>query len=425
MRLIDCIKQILNNMLRNKWIIRLIEMSFKFSNLLIILVSLGLLWGWAKYLDIKIMNVIKDVPFEMVFGIFLTTIFVLGLNFIVNKVENILEDSRKLTLDYNYLFNNYKKIEYLETKKVVDEKVKLKLPVVVLKDNSKAPITIIIKDNKESLYQLPAQILNNFESIFEAHGTSNIYNNIVIRLNDIKAEKDCNEVVLSTGRSTYFNSLVTNRAMDFEYFPNLTIRKLYHYDKKLEEFKDSLLSNHIGVNGCVFTADNKLVLVHRSSHLSVSKSDINCSVSGVIKSKYCLENDSFTLNGLINTIKGEIMDELYIDKDAYDFSIENNIVSIIRNIVEGGKPEIIFAVKLKDLTSNDVEDNFSRCMKSESNNRDGNKLLFVNYDNIKFDSKYRIHLNKRINFIKKYYFTTTGIATIELCGNFYSKCKDK
>ena len=65
-----------------------------------------------------------------------------------------------------------------------------------------------------------------------------------------------------------------------------------------------------------------------------------------MKAKMALDaNQRFTKEGLKNSILGEIKDELKIERKDIIFSIEENVIAAYRDLVEGGKPQLLFVVK--------------------------------------------------------------------------------
>lgn len=76
-------------------------------------------------------------------------------------------------------------------------------------------------DKNKPQYNLPQQIAGNSSKIFKAHENSVVFNNRNIRLNDL-AIRD-GKIVLSYGFTTYFDSLLTNRAMDYQFISGRTV----------------------------------------------------------------------------------------------------------------------------------------------------------------------------------------------------------
>lgn len=272
------------------------------------------------------------------------------------KAKNKEEDAKKLRQDYPQLAKKYYKDNLVVAKN--KNKTKIVYPVicegkgkVLLSDKE----NIIIKDSPEDFYQLPLIIESNFKDIFSIHNTSTIYNNINIRVKEMSLNE--NKLFLSTERTTYYNSLVTNRASDYEITKNLSVRELFETGPKMTSLKKSKLSNHLGFNGFIESSDGYIVFIRRSNNVSIGKNTYGNSVSASVKSKYALnEEEIFEYEGLKNTIYYEILDELCIkpeDVDSETFSI----IAIYRDCVECGKPQLLLYAK-STLTAQQITKNF-------------------------------------------------------------------
>ena len=101
----------------------------------------------------------------------------------------------------------------------------VRLPV--LSDQWLVGKDITIADHQDQQYELPHDIQEHFDELFKSHIASNIYNQLNIRVDDWEVERD--SFLMSTSRTTYFDSLVTNRAMDFQWSNGLTTRDVYQY----------------------------------------------------------------------------------------------------------------------------------------------------------------------------------------------------
>lgn len=90
-------------------------------------------------------------------------------------------------------------------------------------------------------------------------------------------------------------------------------------------------------------------------------------------------------------MRREITAELKIDQANFNFS-ERNIIAIYRDLVEGGKPQLLFFLKVNQ-TAKEIESNFMKVTK-KTNRRilqskmlaDGEQLIFV--DKSKLESMY-------------------------------------
>lgn len=79
-----------------------------------------------------------------------------------------------------------------------------------------------------------------------------------------------------------------------------------------------------------------------------------------LKTKYALnKNGEFTSRGLGNSIIEEIVDELRIKKDIKLFDLKNNLLAAYRDIVECGKPQLLFFASV-NLTKDAIDMVFTR-----------------------------------------------------------------
>lgn len=231
--------------------------------------------------------------------------------------------------------------------------------VQIIKNDLRIKSLHIIDCDKQ--YTPPTYILNNANEIFNIHRHSIIFNNIVIRIDDAQLESN-GQIYLKTSRTTYYDSLLTNRAMDYKLPNNLTIRQIYEPGPHLSSLQTSKLSNHLGFNLFILTSDNKILFVRRSTDVSVSKATIGPSVAASLKTKYALIHGKFTVDGLIYGIQKEIEDELGITPDIdSNFRITENtpIIALYRDIIEGGKPQFVFMIH-SSRDSKDISDIFYR-----------------------------------------------------------------
>lgn len=313
-----------------------------------------------------------------------------GLSKIVQELlMNKLEDSVKLTDDYDELTSKYMNdmIVYDNTSASQDnlrkfpKNHKLKVCIPVICEYKLEQCVIDIQDST-SKYELPDIIKEHFDELFAAHSRSKIYNQLNIRVDDWKYEN--RKFLIKTSRTTYFDSLVTNRAMDFQWYNRLTIREQFEFGPLIHTLKESCLSNHIGFNGFVESSDGYIVFVKRGSRLSIGKGTYGNSVGASLKTKYALDSSGkLTEDGLINGILSEIRDELKIQKDKLEeFSVGKHLIAAYRDIVEGGKPQLLFFIR-SFWTKDMIKQNFFAEVKKASKIHqmglleDGKKLLWI------------------------------------------------
>lgn len=261
-------------------------------------------------------------------------------------IKNKYEDREKLTISYKDLVNKYYKDRLLtvtnkDKNKVVYPIINLGTGFVSLNDSSCGEI--IINDCMDDQYKLPIIIENNFSKIFKSHDTSNVFNSLNIRAKNMTF-KD-NILTFDTGRTTYYDSLVTNRAADFAFEDGLSVRTLFEMGPKMSKLELSKLSNHLGFNGFLQSSDGYIVFVKRSEKMSIGKGTYGDSIGASLKATYALdENGVFTIDKLRNAVIKEIEAELKIAEE--ELVMESlGIIAIYRDCVECGKPQFLICAK--------------------------------------------------------------------------------
>ena len=303
-------------------------------------------------------------------------------NYINRIIQNKYEDFAKLTNDYNLLVNKYKFSNLILFK---PETYSFKLPYeLVLEVNNDDKIEI--HDKKEKYFELPKQICNISDYIFDVHKGSVVYNNINIRLDDFQYTN--NIISLYTSRTHYYDSLITNRACDLELKDGRSIREVFEPGPYIKPFNITKMSNHIGFNGIVGTSDGYIPLIMRSRNVSIAKGVLATSVSASLKSKYAIDKQSheFTLSGLACAIRNEILDEIGIDLSSVsDDEMIKSIRCFYRDLVECGKPQFFIYLNLP-YSKDDIKENFYKANNGKEDQelnskelameKDGNEILF-------------------------------------------------
>ena len=380
----------------------------------------------------------KTLSFESLLDIrtFTVVLSAFILNFFTNAILNAYkkhkEDDSKVTTDYDSLVKMYslnsEMLEYSndgsDEKNITlgkknttclsvgekDDTVSEKMHKINKKDATnqdyrtyQIPITNVISikgktlelnnENFRVCYQRPKEIDSLYADIMNAHAYSKTYNQLNIRCD--KVEEDDSNVTLYLSKTTYYDSLLTNRAMDYP-VKGASVRERFMYGPYLQPLEDSVLSNHLGYNGFVETSDGKIVFIFRNKYVSISKNTMQSSVGASLKVKYACEHGEVTKKGVVYAIKKEIEAELCLKKlDKYDERkdkiFENlNIGSVLyfyRELVEGGKPQLMFYVKL-DLHSDEIRGAYTKGVKKFKKGDmyctvDGFKMLFVDKKDLK------------------------------------------
>lgn len=291
--------------------------------------------------------------------------------------QNKYEDYAKETNDYNYLVKKYS-LSKLITYDLNDYNIKLPYELICEVNSGDE---IIIDDIPDKFYELPKQVANSSDCILSVHKGSVVYNNINIRLDNI--DKTDNKIVLSTSRTYYFDSLLTNRACDLSLDNGKSIREIFEPGPYIRPFSSSKMSNHIGFNGLIKTSDNYIPLVMRSRDVSVAKGVLASSVSASLKSKYAINKSTyrFDFDGLVNAIKMEIFDELNVNLDRIDAkTLIDSIKYFYRDLIECGKPQFFVYIDIpytKDYINECFcADNVDSFDKEQKMKKDGDELVF-------------------------------------------------
>lgn len=289
------------------------------------------------------------------------------------------EDGRKLTKNYGYLVNNIyfeaeNLIKYQNNKKNMPENVNetdFTFPVTY-KDISNMKIQVI--DNPDKKYEKPDFIKRNYKELLKAHALSNVWNAENIRIDDWQFTG--NKFKIFTSRTTYFDSLVTNRAADLKLRCKKTVREKLDPGPKPKSLANSLMSNHIGFNGFVCSSDGYIPLVKRNMNMSVEKGVYGNSVQASLKTKYALKNEKkFNLDGIIYSIICEIEDELKIKrKDLKEYP---KLLYAYYNLVEL-KPQFLFYAKSLKTKAEIEADFFNNIKKNDTELLiDGTEFLWI------------------------------------------------
>lgn len=339
------------------------------------------------------------IDWTIFFSIVATILLEWCTGILKNILLNRLEDQVKLENDYKKIIFKYRKENFIKYDN--SEAAHCNLQILSKKNENKMVVTfptvyehslqgkkIVICDSPD-MYSLPAIIDEHFQDIFSAHDASHVYNQLHIRVNDWVIKPD-SIFQITTSRTTYYSSLVTNRAMDYQW-NKLSVRELLEYGPFLHSLKESQLSNHLGFNGFIESSDGYIPFIKRSRNLSIGKSTYGCSVEASLKVQYALNAEKqLTTDGIIQAIQYEIMDELHIPSSALEkFHCEKNMIAAYRDVVEGGKPQLLFYMR-SIWTKKQVEEHFKSTSKPKKNSarevkllQDGNRILWIARNELK------------------------------------------
>ncbi|MCH5162264.1 MAG: hypothetical protein J1G38_02100 [Clostridiales bacterium] len=134
-----------------------------------------------------------------------------------------------------------------------------------------------VEDDPTKQFTLDSIIQNNFGEIMQAHLASFIANPMMIRLDDCKREAD-GTVKLFTSRTAFYNDLVTNRAMDYKFGGDMSVREIYENGRYLSPLGSSKMSNHIGFGAFIFYG-NSMIVAHRGGNATLSKNQFTAALA--------------------------------------------------------------------------------------------------------------------------------------------------
>ena len=366
-----------------------------FIKLILVLIIIAiLLYHNAQYHDYSWRDMIDVTVVLSFLAVFLAESIARLLG---NWIGKVTEDSVKVRSDSEFLVKKYAvdRPNMVIAKNGVDsegKRVDVVYPELVLVKHKldESAFDFEIEYDESLNYTLPGQVAEHSGEIIDAHRHSVVYNNRNIRLSDFAYDRAKNCVKLTYSFTTYYDSLMTNRAMDFPFDGDRTIREIYEPGPMISTLKDSKLSNHLGFNGFVELADGKIIFVHRGKAVSIGKETWAQSIGASLKAAYALNAEHrFTYEGMIEAIRGEILDELKMDVKAEE--LKDSIFAFYRDLAEGGKPQFLFYYKSETVDSKAFEVHFRQVMKDKNVQKenkkkqvvDGTEFLFLTWEDLR------------------------------------------
>lgn len=203
-------------------------------------------------------------------------------------------------------------------------------------------------DQPNKMFELDDFILENYETIIQAHTNSKKVNGKTIRLDKFEIKE--NECIFHLSRSTFLNHLVTNRAVDFILFDNITLRDMFEFGPTINSYENSKMSNHIGINGLVFLSDGNILVPRRKRNSTISKNKITSSIAVKLNppldgSDIVDANHLFYQN-VIDSLRARL--KLKVE-DLNTENVEVKFLGFGQSLYEAGKPQFYFTVILKDI----------------------------------------------------------------------------
>ena len=317
---------------------------FKKDNIIKHVIAISIFLLLFLFLIYLAANDVVSNVFGAVVGFMLSSMFLYICKIVIGLMEDVLKidyDTDKLLEIYNGCPDYRKFIESQGTR------VEFAYADVLINDN----YDFSVVDNPQKYLELDDFILENYSYIFSAHSNSTKRNFDTIRLD--KFDKSTNTFYLS--RSTYFNHLVTNRAVDFMISDDISLRTLFEYGPQISPLEESKMSNHIGINALVFLSDGRLLVPRRKASSTISKNKITSSIAVMLNFPNEFKNDpkkaEITVDYLLrgNIIKN-LSDRVKLPSDAIDEGmVDIDFLGFGQNIYEGGKPQFYFAVRLNNI----------------------------------------------------------------------------
>ncbi|MCH5159909.1 MAG: hypothetical protein J1F66_03560 [Clostridiales bacterium] len=323
-------------------------------------------------------------------------------------------------------------------------KGKLYLPSVNVYANIAGNAEVAISDTAEK-FELPRFVRDNALALMEAHGNSSFSNNVTIRLNDLAVE-DGNKLTLKTGRSQYFDMLITNRCMDYKLNDMLSLRDIFESGSKVSPIGESQLGNQIGINGLIFTRDGYLLVEKRGYNKTTWKNKFAQPISLAMKKSdiKCFDKDGKIADSAEKVFKGIILGTIknnfgLTEENILEFKLSDNLFGIARDLLEGGKPNMYFYVTV-NMTAQQLDEFLeekARIASSDDENLDRTNLpklpndkldsdyYLIRYKDFVINYRYTLSVKARdIIFVKRLYAPRVKKITARLDGGYYRhKCR--
>lgn len=376
----------------------------RIENIFTLIISLIILGTFIFFLEInkRSLNSLLNETWKQIIA---TSVGIVGaalLAVLMKKIVSIImaeiEDSIKLNPDYEDIIYSYirSKHRFLMVKN--DEKTLKKymhlsvsyfdqftcvLPEeYIFVRNTDTGFKLKIYDNQNKFYELPTRLEAHYDENLMAHSKSRIHNNIVIRVDKYRLLPNEEGIELYTSRTTYFDSLVTNRAIDYIWNNGISIRKMVTFNKSISSLEKTELSNHLGINAIITTTDQAVIGILRTKDASIGKGTYTFSVGAAVKN-YSAENSLgiITESGIEKAVKSMIEQEIGLLETDYDFNLRDNGLAFYREWVEGGKPQLLFFVNCR-LSNKEIETRYYNTDRKDASIAN-KKICFILLEDLK------------------------------------------
>ena len=320
-------------------IIKLFRFNTAFKYAIELMLMVGLL---ALLLAVATQDVTGGI-IETIIGFLLSAMLLYAARIFINHFEDLL----KINYDTESLLRLYHgDARYRKRLQLGDTSVEFAYADNLINRGYRFEVV----DDKDKMFEPDDFIMSNYEALFSAHTGSAKTNGITVRLDRFELKDGLCTFYLS--RSTYFNHLLTNRAMDFGLFEGISLRDVYEYGPLLSPLEKSKMSNHIGINALVFLSDGNLLLPRRKKDSTISKNKVTSSIAV----KLNFPTDGRQEIDAHHLLYGNIIDNLSArtkirPEDLSEADIEVEFLGFGQNIYEGGKPQLYYAVHLTAIDS--------------------------------------------------------------------------
>lgn len=267
--------------------------------------------------------------------------------------------------------------------------------------------TVVRFEDEPKEHQLPSFVITHADELLQAHKSSAKNNSNTIRLNDFEYDEKTDEMVLKTGRSTYYHMLITNRCMDYRFANGMSIREVYEYDKEICPLERSKFGNQIGINGLVVTADNYILVEKRDRKKITWKNKFAQSISLAMKVDDMkihrwdkLGSEPAVLQKKVSEIIQKTVQSnfgLLPGVDYENFEMSHNFLGLARDLLEGGKPNLYFflrtkhnAAELLEIMERNVRDKTEIAVSKLSSD-----YYLIPFDKVQVDFGYCLYADRR------------------------------
>lgn len=384
-----------------------------------------LLYYYRKFME---NHILKAFILASILVFFLFKYYRLTLDVILPATIGFLL-SKFLFMTYiAYVSKREDRLKSIENPDVLSKIYPDVLPVMLVENGISLPLyfsdVLLINQRQvkftllNEAFRLPIFIEMNQPQLLKAHLMSHIENKNTLRLKDIVIED--NKIELQVQKTSYYNHLVTNRAIDYALSEHLTLRKMYEPGPTVKPLNESVFSNHIGINLMLITNDHYTVCPKRKYNATYSKNRLTSSVAiGYGIKSY----EDVSLADMKLQMLAAIHTKLHIPDQHIPHTDQIEFIGIARSIYEGGKPQFYFKCELPNFSSRDFVEMTKSINQSQYDTiLDQDKSYhLVNLNDMKVKDKFQLLATEgnqsryhkvELSFFMNYYFYRKTIKSI-------------